>query len=153
MKENSSFSISNVDIAYEVESFSFLIISFKLMAIPREEGVIIGDALKYRGVSVNKDFLTIFSADVKLLYEPHDWNTLAVVWRNLGDRSSWFILNGKKGTFYADEIGEDTPKNIFLGQKFVGAISALDIYSQYSEIPEDLVRVIYKEQYIEHTTI
>ena len=151
MKENSSFSISNVDIAYEVETFAFLIISFKLTAIPREEGVIIGDALKYRGVSINKKFLTIFSADLKLLYELRDWNTLAVVWRNSGDKSSWFILNGEKGTFYAKDIGEDTPKKIFLGQKFVGAISALDIYSQYSEIPEDLVKALYKEQYLEHT--
>ena len=155
----SLYKIQNVNLAYSEPSIALIAINFKMMTYPLVREYIFGNKNMERGLTIEGRSLQIWGTEnepVEILYETGKWNTMLIHYSELKDKSSFFIVNGKRGTFMTKDckVGGD----VFIGAKesgknfFNGAIAIFEVYmriiddekSDY-QIPPEICELIIED--------
>ena len=141
---NSLIEIPNTDIAMKVNSFTFLVITFKMTRIPDSEMIIVSNEKSDRGLYVNLNKFGILGSieEISWEYILKKWYTIAIQWtRNDKDNSGYVYFKGKRGDFTTIKP-EAQSHSLFMGglkderkrlMPWTGCLALLEIYTYLNE--------------------
>ena len=154
---NSLLEISNTDLAMDLNSFTFLVITFKMTRIPNSEMIIVSNEKSDRGIFVNLKKFGIFGSDEEIFwkYKLKKWYTIAVQWTRKDDNKGYVYFKGKRADFTTTKP-EAQSHSVFMGalkerkrlMPWTGCLALLEIYT-YKSPSEDEFPAKFRDLIIE----
>ena len=141
--DNSLMEIPNTNLATDHNSFTFLVMTFKMIRIPVSEMIIVTDETLDRGLYVNlekeEERFGIYGSVEEIFwkYKLKRWHTIAVQWTKKDDNKGYLYKDGKEAIFTTTPGSEKDLKSVFIGAlkerkgliPWNGCLAILEIYT------------------------